>query len=199
MKWYCRSVDAPKPETIINLWHSLRCWITGATLPWLEEWQEWYDEQQEEAAAQAGLQTTGYDAGSGGYKSWGLHPVDTTADAFVDAAVAEHADGAASVAGSASTDESTAALRRSKRMLTAFGLGGIYVTWAVFTWFIFTYGSLIYQLLGPAQQDDFARGWGVSYGACACQGSMAPAFCASSELTSCAPQAWAPRSSGGTS
>jgi hypothetical protein len=26
-------------------------------------------------------------------------------------------------------------------------------------------GSLIYKLLGPEQQDDFARGWGVSYGA----------------------------------
>jgi hypothetical protein len=32
-------------------------------------------------------------------------------------------------------------------------------------------GSLIYKLLGPEQQDDFARGWGVSYGAYLCPAS----------------------------
>jgi hypothetical protein len=169
VRWYCRSVDAPKPETIINLWHSLRCYLTGATPPWLEEWQEWQAEQEEEGVS--------------------------AEDAHKSSASNCEGDRVHSDVASVATDESTAALRRSKRMLTAFGLSGIYVTWAVFAWFIFvraltrvlrplwaacvpdahatlmlrlassqTYGSLIYQLLGAEQQDSFARGWGVSYG-----------------------------------
>lgn len=158
MKWFCRSIDAPKPETIINLAHSLRCWLTGATVPWLEEWQEWQKELQAEAAEEP--MSTADCSGPRtdmGYSSWGLHQGDTT--------VNDHVEGGSLGTSSGSTKRSAMALRRSKRMLTAFGLGGIYVTWTLFAWFIFTYGSLIYQLLGPAQQNDFARGWGVSYGA----------------------------------
>ena len=77
-------------------------------------------------------------------------------------------------------------LRRSKRMLTAVGLGGVYLIWAFFAWVIFvraqtlrralcaisdasstmlqTYGSLVFKLLGPATQDSFATSFGVSYG-----------------------------------
>ena len=159
MRWYCRSVDAPKPETAINLWHSLRCWVTGATPPWLEEWQEWQAEQAEEEAEHSTLATTDYTSKGAAASSWQPHGTDATVDDYVDSG------SVASSHHTISTDASAAALRRSKRMLTAFGLGGIYVTWTIFAWFIFTYGSLIYQLLGPAQQDDFARGWGVSYGA----------------------------------
>jgi hypothetical protein len=51
VKWYVRSVAAPQPETLINLWHSFRCWLTGAELPWVTEWRE---AQEEAAAAAAG-------------------------------------------------------------------------------------------------------------------------------------------------
>jgi hypothetical protein len=44
-------VAAPQPETLINLWHSFRCWLTGAELPWVTEWRE---AQEEAAAAAAG-------------------------------------------------------------------------------------------------------------------------------------------------
>ena len=154
VKWYCRSIDAPKPETIINLWHSLRCWLTGATVPWLQEWQEWQEELQAEAAEQKPALTSDYRPSTDiGYSTWGLYHGDTTVD--------DHVEGGSIGTSSGSTKRSAMALRRSKRLLTAFGLGGIYVTWTIFAWFIFTYGSLIYQLLGPAQQNDFARG-------CAC-------------------------------
>ena len=165
MKWFCRSIDAPKPETIINLAHSLRCWLTGATVPWLEEWQEWQEELQAEAAEEPASAADYRPSTDIGYSSWGLHHGDTTVD--------DHVEGGSIGTSSGSTKRSAMALRRSKRMLTAFGLGGIYVTWTIFAWFIFTYGSLIYQLLGPAQQNAYARGWGVSYGAlCAALSGM---------------------------
>ncbi len=34
-------------------------------------------------------------------------------------------------------------------------------------WFIFTYGSLLYKLLGVEAEQSFARSWGVSYGVAA--------------------------------
>ncbi len=145
VKWYCRSVDAPKPETIINLWHSFRCWVTGATPPWVEEWQEWQAEQEEEAAAGAVHETIPARPSVGGYSSWHLHSGgDATIDGPTvdDLAVGGSVHGSVpgsvpgSVAGSGSTDASAAALRRSKRLLTAFGLGGIYVTWTIFAWFV---------------------------------------------------------------
>jgi hypothetical protein len=37
------------------------------------------------------------------------------------------------------------ALMQWKRTVTAAGVVGVYVTWAIFSWFIFTYGALILQ------------------------------------------------------
>ena len=55
-------------------------------------------------------------------------------------------------------------LRRRKRLLTLLGLASVAVIWAVFVWFILTYGLLIYELLGLDAQRSFTRSWGVSYG-----------------------------------
>ena len=44
------------------------------------------------------------------------------------------------------------------------GVGVVYVTWGVMAWVIFTYGKLIYDLIGPAEEAAFAREWGVAVG-----------------------------------
>jgi hypothetical protein len=110
VRWFCRSVDAPKPETLANLGHSLVAWLTGSKPPWTLE---------AEAAAEA---------------------------AEAEAAQEELADGAADGDAKASEDalsahglsvSSAVQLRRAKRQLTAMGFVGVYVVWAVFSWFIF--------------------------------------------------------------
>ena len=166
VRWYCRSVDAPKPETIINLWHSLVAWLTRSKPPWTIEAEEEAEEAAAEAAADAAA-----DEGS----------------AHGDAPQEARGPDAYSVA-------SAQELRLTKRMLTVFGVGGVYLVWAIFSWFIFVrprmrcaacarhvcsracalqaYGMLIFKLLGDQAQQQFAKSWGVSYGACAtCCGS----------------------------
>ena len=45
-----------------------------------------------------------------------------------------------------------------------YGLLGTAVSWTLFVWFIFTYGMLVYRLLGDNAEQSFARSWGISYG-----------------------------------
>ena len=52
----------------------------------------------------------------------------------------------------------------TKRLYAAAGLVGIYLAWAIFSWFIFTYGMLVYRQLGDAAQQQFATSWGVNFG-----------------------------------
>jgi hypothetical protein len=67
--------------------------------------------------------------------------------------------------GSGGGGEGVAALEeRRKRRLAALDALAVYALWAVFTWFIFTYGMLIYKLLGADAEASFARSWGVTYG-----------------------------------
>ncbi len=163
IKWYVRSVSAPQPETLINLWHSLRCWLTGAELPWVTEWRE---AQEEAAAAEAG-EGCSYDAAK-------------------DACGSEGGKTSSSV-------RSAQSLSTYKRTVMLAGFIGTYITWAVFAWFIFVrfvsvariaahaarasdratcplllhrqaYGMLIYKLLGDEAESQFARSWGISYG-----------------------------------
>jgi hypothetical protein len=81
---------------------------------------------------------------------------------FVEAREAT-GDGDDVVSDTAMADEAQE-LARYKRTLTAAGLAGVYIMWAIFTWFVFTYGMLIYRLLGEQAEHDFAKSWGVSYG-----------------------------------
>ena len=80
-----------------------------------------------------------------------------------------HAAGAlsrqsSSSAGSTSSSvRSAKALAKWKRQIMAAGVVGTVITWALFVWFIFTYGMLIYKLLGDEAQSSFARSWGISY------------------------------------
>jgi hypothetical protein len=153
VRWYCRSVDAPKvreagapracvhliliypqPETVINLWHSFAAWATGSKPPWTLEAEEAAAEAEAEAATAA----------------------DAAAPA--DDKTAERELDTHSVSSSLA---SAVQLRNAKRRLTAFGVLGVYLVWcvpariqcrmldagwltlaptrrAIFAWFIFT-------------------------------------------------------------
>jgi len=54
VKWFCRSVGAPPPETAINLWHSFVCALTGRELPWHIEAREAAEAAAAEAADKPG-------------------------------------------------------------------------------------------------------------------------------------------------
>jgi len=134
VRWFVRSVGAPPSETAINLYHSAVALATCSDPPWFVEARE--------AAS----------------------------------------DGDDGVSDTAAADEARE-LARYKHTLMAAGLAGVYITWAIFTWcvpcplllfvcllktipahrFVFTYGMLIYNLLGQQAEHDFAKSWGVSY------------------------------------
>ena len=63
--------------------------------------------------------------------------------------------GAASESSSGSAEARADAL--TKRLYAAAGLLGVYVTWTIMSWFIFTYGMLIYKQLGASAQNEFAK------------------------------------------
>jgi hypothetical protein len=143
--WFVRSVDAPKFETMLNLCFSFWAWITRTQTPWAEEAAE----AEAEEAAQAAREAT---AAEGDLATTVvLDPADGPAEPDADAATVS------------TSFRSAKNLRLSKRKLTAFGIGGVYLIWAFFSWVVFTYGMLIYKLLGPSTQDAFATSFGVSY------------------------------------
>jgi hypothetical protein len=174
IKWFIRSVGAPSPETILNLWASFKAWVTCSLPPWTIEARE-AAEEEAEAEAEAG----GGDAGD-----------------------ASSPDAAGSEKAASSSVRSARALSRYKRIMAAAGFIGTYICWAVFAWcvrarvrvcvcggriigpklhrtrtptfarllmrsfpqprrFIFVYGMLIYKLLGDKAQQEFARSWGA--------------------------------------
>ena len=134
VRWFVRSVDAPKFETLMNLWFSLKAFVTRSLTPWEEEAEEFEATLAAEAAAEA--------AAAEGEEGSIARPSGTVSTSFASAK----------------------RLRFSKRKLTAVGVGGVYLIWAFFSWVVFTYGMLIYKLLGPSTQDSFATSFGVSYG-----------------------------------
>ena len=49
VRWYIRCINAPKSETMINLWHSLVAFVTCSKPPWILEAEEKEAEAQREA------------------------------------------------------------------------------------------------------------------------------------------------------
>ena len=96
---------------------------------------------------------------------WVLEARAAAAEAAMVAApsggVVSNDDDAASTSSSV---RSAQALQHNKRVFTVIGLAGVLICWAIFTWFIFAYGMLIYELLGEKAEQSFAHSWGVSYG-----------------------------------
>ena len=152
VKWFIRSVGAPPPETAINLWHSLVAWVTGSNPPWVEEWREAMEEAEaEEAEAEielaadvaagdsgsASLQVNGGARPSRAHKLMRLAEQDkfethALGNGKVPVAADDH-DGASTT----SSVRSARSLARYKRLIALSGFIGVYVTWALFAWFIF--------------------------------------------------------------
>ena len=180
VRWFIRSVDAPLPETAINLWHSLRAWATGTEPPWAEEAREAEEEEAagKDASPQPRSSFARHSTGSSHHHAarhsvGSLRPRHSTGghhggdDAMLAEDDVARDSGYSAYSFSISqhgSQASAAELQRYKRIITAVGVCGTYITWAAFAWFIFTYGALIYKLLGDSAEEAFARCWGVSYG-----------------------------------
>ena len=119
VRWFVRSTTAPISETAANLCRSFYAWLTGTEVPWLVDARE--AELELEGAAKR---------------------EDDCCDADGDG------DGKSESGSTSSSVRSAQALMRWKRTVTAAGLIGVYVTWAVFSWFIFTYGALTRAIPG---------------------------------------------------
>ena len=180
VKWFIRSVGAPAPETAINLWHTLVSWVTRTDPPWVEEWREAVEaEAEDKACTDADAKLHAPACGSNGAPS---HQVNGGVRLPADApralkllhvagqdALDTHALGNGKVlqaykdidvgdgASTTSSVRSARALAQYKRVIALTGFFGVYVTWALFAWFIFVYGMLIYKLLGDQAQQEFAR------------------------------------------
>ena len=143
VKWYVRSATAPLPETMINLWHSFRCWVTGEELPWIAEWRE----AQEEAAE---TETDGKQAnedspelssgeekrsnGANGHNGRWQGNESLQMDQELHNSASEDDDDGVET----SSVRSAKSLSAYKRIVMLAGFIGTYITWAIFAWFIFT-------------------------------------------------------------
>ena len=76
------------------------------------------------------------------------------------------ADSASHKSGSAASGEEDEGAQDAlmKRLYAGAGLLGIYMSWAIYSWFIFTYGMLIYRQMGDSAQRQFATSWGINFG-----------------------------------
>ena len=159
VKWFVRSVDAPKFETLLNLWFSFKAWVTCSLTPWAEEAAE------AEAEAAAEEDTANHVDPTDGLVTMTVLSESSHGHGEASEYAVEVPPSVVSSRSAPSTSfRSAKELRLSKRKLTALGIGGVYLIWAFFSWVVFTYGMLIYKLLGPSTQDSFATSFGVSYG-----------------------------------
>jgi hypothetical protein len=139
VRWFCRSVDAPKTETLTNLWHSLVACVTHTKPPWTLE-----AEEAEAEALESHETITHYPHHDHAHAPHG-QPVDSCAMVDGDGAatakeqredVGEDEGHAPSVRGHSvhsvtSSMRSAMRLRTAKRRLTALGLSGVYMVWCV--------------------------------------------------------------------
>ena len=152
VKWFIRSAGAPKPETIINLWHSAVAWATGNDPPWVEEWREAMEAEAEaeaeeaEVACRAPVQAAQQVNSSTSVPSSPprvlrlLHVAEQDeldAHALSNGNSKVHkadGDGDDDSVSTSSSVRSARALARYKRILALSGFIGVYVCWAIFAW-----------------------------------------------------------------
>ena len=179
VKWYVRSAGAPVTETAANLWRSFYAWVTNSETPWAEEAIEAEQAADEEAAQQKLSRfSQGADDGHSRRFSQGGTP---GAGRRMSASKSNGADAGRRMSESSvepsddfntralSEDGSAVELATYKHRVVAIGIAATAICWAMFTWFIFTYGMLIYRLLGEGAESSFSRSFGISYGMGAAQ------------------------------
>jgi len=123
VKWWLRSQDAPKPETIINLFHSARSFFKGTLPPWTVEAREEEEEAVVELVNEV-LEETLEQALSASSGSQRTHNSENGS---------EQARSESGGSTSSSLKEARE-LRLYKRIVMTAGLVGVYVTWTIFAW-----------------------------------------------------------------
>ena len=144
VKWFIRSVGAPPPETAINLWHSLVSWVTGSDPPWVEEWREAIEaEAAEEAESEAEVELEAFACDSDKANGGAREPAEQVSPHGYGTSYAAEDDDGSDGASTSSSVRSARALARYKRAIALTGFIGVYVTWALFAWFIFVRASTL--------------------------------------------------------
>ena len=142
MRWYIRSVSAPLPETAINLWRSFAAWVTRTEPPWIIEAREAAEEAVAEEHEARVSETSATDLGTFNPLT-AQRPRRSQARTQAgsrdgvsrsEAMLAEAAGGWNDAGSTSSSEDSALALQRYKRIITATGIIGTYITWALFTW-----------------------------------------------------------------
>ena len=156
VRWYIRSVDAPKTETLTNLWHSFVAWVTGCKPPWIIEAEEAATEEAEAEARDAAAHGKEDSSAAAPHHQHHYHHVDHAYEHH-ESGHAGDADPKHSGGGGGGGDDahstsssvrSAIELRTKKRRLAVLGVLSVYLIWAIYTWFIFVRAS---ALLASAQ------------------------------------------------
>ena len=132
VKWFIRSIGAPLPETIMNLWASFEAWVTRSEPPWIVEAREAEEEEEDEKEEEEAA------------KGDGAGDVDTVWAARTSVQRCDFQESGGNgkdeheeeeeEASESSSVRSARALSRHKRIMTATGLIGTYLCWAIFAW-----------------------------------------------------------------
>jgi hypothetical protein len=179
VKWFVRSVGAPPTETMMNLIVAVKCAITGEELPWHVEAREAEEEEEEERAEADAQLDDGKEAampaaaGDGSEKSGSG---GSTSSSVRSARELQSYKRKVMALGLGSVYFCWAifawCVRCARQHQCVHFLCRIRADWFFAARigtvpprprFIFTYGMLLYKLLGEKAEAEFARGWGISY------------------------------------
>lgn len=128
VRWYCRSIGAPPPETVANLFHSLWAWLTRTDPPWVVEARE----AEEEAAFD--------DEQAAAKETPGDKPAESGATTSSGGGEAQIDGDEAPPGGGSDTHSVTSSVRSAqelaahKRRLMVYGLIGTAISWTLFVW-----------------------------------------------------------------
>jgi hypothetical protein len=174
VRWFIRFRYDPLPTTLCNLAVRAWCMLTGAELPWYARAraaeEERFRRQVNALSSDAPLEARPQDdeeLGTTHTLSAAAVEVldcDTMAGCVSSSVSAPSASEMTESEGEEDEDDDVAADIAFKRGVMALGFCAVYVCWALFSWFIFVYGMLIYTHLGGDAQESFSRSFGISYG-----------------------------------
>ena len=127
VRWYCRSSETSPPELVQQGWEWLVARLTGGETEWETDRREAEEEEAEAKEAEAkAAEGAGSDEEEDAKSAKSGHSGDGKKS------------GSGSAASTSSSVRSAKALRKHKLIVMSIGLIGIYMCWAIFTWFIFT-------------------------------------------------------------
>lgn len=141
VRWYARCADAPKLETLANLVRRLVSWLTCRPPPWVIEARE--DREGRDATPAASATATEATPSTDQALSELMYGTDVPRSAGATMDVLHFSDSHGVVMSHSWVDDRAFApsiassgrgLRAWKHSLTAVGLGGVLILWAVYAW-----------------------------------------------------------------